>query len=54
MTRYVVCGNRRVFGADPGETVEKDLPQDQERRLVRAGRIKPAAPAVNEEEDQDG
>lgn len=37
--RYQVCGPHPVFGHQPGETFDADIPERQERRLTRAGHI---------------
>lgn len=37
---YVVCGDRRVFGREPGETFTAELSKFDEQRLVAGGHIK--------------
>lgn len=54
MKTYVVTGDRRVFGVEPGQTVQRELTPELERRLTKAGRIKPAPPVVNQEEEYNG
>jgi hypothetical protein len=53
--RYLVVGNHRVFGRDPGQTVE--LPKDEAAFYVTAGHLAPAAAAKaapTEEEPSTG
>lgn len=47
MAKYKIIGPRPVAGADPGKTVELDLPEVNIAALVKAGHValvKPAAP----------
>lgn len=43
MARYKVVGNHKVGGIAPGGTVELDLDEQNEWRLVRGGHLQPVA-----------
>lgn len=50
MKQYEVTGPQAVFGHKKGEVFERELEDDQERRLIAAGHITPAAkPAAKKE-----
>lgn len=51
--RYRVIGTRQVYEYDPGEVVELELTEGQERTLINSGHLEevPDEPAVDKEED---
>lgn len=54
MAKYKIIGPRPVAGADPGKTVELDLPEANIAALVKAGHIAQvvARPTVKPERDE--
>lgn len=39
MKHYQVIGSRAVFGYEPGRKFRRDIPRDQEKRLLGSGAI---------------
>lgn len=40
MGRYEVTGRNQVFGHNPGDRFDADIPEVQEQRLVQGGHIR--------------
>ena len=50
--QYEVVGKRKVLGHKPGETFTAALSEDQERRLVAGGHIRPVQPKQPDKKEQ--
>lgn len=52
MTNYKVTGPRDVFGHAPGSQFSADIPEAQERRLIKRGAITKVAKRRRKESQQ--